>query len=33
MTAGDESSVSAAQLAVEAERVDGTWKVTDLEPL
>lgn len=29
----DEASVSAAQLAVEAERVDGAWKVTGLTPL
>lgn len=29
----DESSVSAAQLAVEARKVDGAWKVTKLKPL
>ncbi|MGJ9412637.1 hypothetical protein ACHAAC_07985 [Aeromicrobium sp. CF4.19] len=29
----DEASVSAAQLAVEAERVDGSWRITGLEPL
>lgn len=31
--ADDESSVSAAQLAVEARKVDGVWKITGLEPL
>jgi len=29
----EESSVSAAQLAVEAERVDGSWRITGIEPL
>ncbi len=29
----DEASVSAAQLAVEAKKVDGAWKVTGLTPL
>ena len=28
-----ESSISAAQLNVEAAKVDGTWKVTGLDPL
>ncbi|TQL66822.1 Mce-associated membrane protein [Nocardioides albertanoniae] len=28
-----ESSISAAQLTVEAAKVDGTWKVTGLDPL
>ena len=31
--ADDESSVSAAQLAVEAEKVKGVWKITGLKPL
>ena len=29
----DESSVSAAQLAVDAERIDGTWRITGITPL
>ena len=29
----DEASVSAAQLSVDAERIDGQWKVTGLTPL
>lgn len=28
-----ESSVSAAQLEVSAEQIDGEWKITDLQPL
>jgi Mce-associated membrane protein len=28
-----ESTISAAQLSVEAERIDGIWKVADFEPL
>lgn len=31
--ADDESSVSAAQLAVGAKKVDGVWKITSLKPL
>lgn len=29
----DEASVSAAQLAVTASKVDGTWTITELQPL
>jgi Mce-associated membrane protein len=29
----DESSVSAAQLAVDAKRIDGTWRITGITPL
>ena len=29
----DEASVSAAQLSIDAERIDGVWKVTGLTPL
>ena len=31
--ADDEASVSAAQLSIDAERIDGQWKVTGLTPL
>lgn len=31
--ADDEASVSAAQLSIDAERIDGTWKITGLTPL
>ncbi|MGJ9422541.1 hypothetical protein [Aeromicrobium sp. CF3.5] len=31
--ADDEASVSAAQLSVGAERIDGAWKITGLTPL